>query len=77
MTTPNRHNWKRIVGQRIRHLTPEQARAALDAIQRDGITIQHATVRTLTNGINSQSINAYVIRKLAVRAGYINADFGV
>lgn len=67
----NTKNWRRIVGQRVRRLTPEQARAALNAISAEGITIHHPTIRALTGGLNSQSINGYVQRKLAARAGII------
>jgi hypothetical protein len=57
--------WKRTVGQKIRQLSPEQAQQKLDAISAEGITMYHATIRELTGGFNSQSINFYVIRKLA------------
>jgi len=71
MTAPTSSNWKRIVGQRVARLSPEEARATLDAIRAEGITIFHPAIRSLTNGLNSQSINGYVTRKLAVRAGLL------
>lgn len=57
-------NWKRTVGQNIRHLSPAQAKEKLAAITAEGITIFHPTIRALTGGFNSQSINFYVVRKL-------------
>lgn len=64
---------RRTTAQRIRRLTPEQAAAALAEIRADGVTIFHPAIRALTGGFNSQSINTYVVRKLAVRAGLITA----
>lgn len=69
-------SWKRTVGQKIRRLTPEGARAAIAEIEAErkaacplgGATIFHPTIRALTGGFNSQSINFYVIRKLADKA---------
>lgn len=60
--------WKRTVGQRLRHMTPLQAADALSRIRQRGITIDQPTVRHLTGGYCSQSINHYVIRKLAEKA---------
>jgi hypothetical protein len=68
---PTINNWRKIVGQRIRRLSPEEARAMVARIQAEGATIFHADVRALTNGLNSQSINHYVIVKLAKRAGIL------
>lgn len=67
-------NWKRSVGQGIRYLTPEEARAKLHAIQARNVeqgkaTIEQPIIRALTGGYACQSINAYVIRKLAEKAG--------
>ncbi len=70
-TAPTMTNWRRIVGQRVSHMTPLEARAALDAIKAEGVTIFQPTIKALTNGLNSQSVNTYVIRKLAIRAGII------
>ena len=67
-------DWKRVVGQRIRRLTPEQAVEKLAAISARGITIDQPTVRELTGGYASQSINGYVQRKLAGRAGWIKKE---
>jgi hypothetical protein len=68
---PTMNNWRRIVGQRVARLTPAQARALLDDIRGEGTTIFHPAIRGLTNGLNSQSINSYVMRKLAVQAGML------
>lgn len=71
-------NWKRVVGQRIRGLDKERAKQVLDRIQARrnevGATIDHPAIRELTGGYASQSINAYVIRKLAVKAGIIRGE---
>ena len=68
--------WRRVAGQRIRHLTPEQAKAILAAISKRGPTIFHPEIRELTGGYGSQSINTHVIRKLAARAGMIRKENG-
>jgi hypothetical protein len=65
-------NWRATLGQKIRHLSPVDCRAKLEAIRaeqpKQGATIFSATTRELTGGFNSQSINWYVIRKLAAKA---------
>ena len=61
-------NWKRIAGQRIRRLTADQARLVLESIRQRGATIEQPAIRALTGGYASQSINHYVIRKVAERA---------
>lgn len=61
--------WKRTVGQRLRHMTPLQAADALIRIRTRGFTIDQPTVRALTGGHCGQSINLYVARKLAEKAG--------
>lgn len=62
-------NWKQTVGQRIRWMTPLQCADALARIRQRGFTIDQPTVRFLTGGFSSQSINHYVARKLADKAG--------
>lgn len=66
-------SWKRTVGQKIRHLSSEQAKAIIHAINAknnaQGATIFHDEIKALTGGYNSQTINAYVVRKLAIKAG--------
>jgi hypothetical protein len=67
-------NWKRTVGSKISRMTPAQAQGKLDAINAErmaagGATIFHPTIKELTGGFNSQSINFYVIRKLAEKTG--------
>jgi hypothetical protein len=57
-------------------MTPTKASELLAAIYAEtkaacptgGATIFHPTIRELTGGFNSQSINFYVIRKLADKA---------
>jgi hypothetical protein len=60
--------WKKVVARKVSKMTPAQAQAKLDAISAEtrklGATIFHDTIKELTGGYNSQSINFYVIRKL-------------
>jgi len=67
-------NWRRVVGQRVRRLTPDEARAMLARISAEGATIFHPDIRAMTGGYNSQSINDYVMRKLAGQAGMIRKE---
>lgn len=64
---------RRRYAAKIARMTPEQARAALAAIKAEGVTIFHPTIRELTGGFCSQSINHQVVQKLAMRAGLIRA----
>jgi hypothetical protein len=71
--TDNKARWKRKVGAALRRMKPADAKAKLEAIQAEteaqgGATILHATIRQLTGGLNSQSINFYVVRKLHEKA---------
>jgi hypothetical protein len=68
-------NWKKSVSQRIRHLSSEQACEYLSRIQQTGLTVDQAAIRELTDGYASQSINAYVVRKLAGKVGLIKKDY--
>ena len=72
MTTKN---WKRSASAKIARLTPDEATMILSHITaettRSGATIFHSVIRELTGGFNSQSINAYVVRRLGIRAGFI------
>lgn len=63
--------WRRVMAQRIRRLSPEQAREYLRRIRERGITIDQPAIRELTGGYASQSINAVVSRRLAAQAGMI------
>lgn len=62
-------NWRRTLGQKVRHLTPEQARAILAAHRARGVGIGDPAFRALTGGYSSQSIDTQVTRALAFRAG--------
>lgn len=57
----------------IARLSPAQAKQCLDAIRAEGVTINHPTIRQLTGGFASQSLNTAVVRRLAERAGIIAA----
>jgi hypothetical protein len=61
----------RNTARRIGRLTPDAARAYLDRIRAEGSTANLLTVRELTGGYSSQSLNAEIIRRLAIRAGII------
>lgn len=67
----NMNSWKRVVGARIRYLTKEQALEIIKRITAEGNTIFHEDIRNLTGGLNSQSINSHVLRKLGYKAGII------
>lgn len=63
--------WKRKAAAKIRAMSAADAQAAIDAYNAEsavaGATIMHATIRDLTGGFNSQSINFAVVRMLADR----------
>lgn len=61
--------WRRIFGQRLRHMTPLQCADALVRIRTRGFTIDQPTVRALTGGKSSQHINHYVASRLGRKAG--------
>ena len=67
-------NWKRTVGQNLRHLKLGEARKILAQITAEGPTIFHGDIKRLTGGFNSQSINFYVIRKLNEKAKKEDAE---
>jgi hypothetical protein len=64
--------WKATLRRNVRRLSPADATLALAAIREEeresGPTIFHSTIRALTGGFNSQTINFVVIRALAVRS---------
>jgi len=61
------HQVLRRAAGRISRLSPEQARERLDRIRAEGVTIDKPTVRELTGGYASQSINIAIVRYLAAR----------
>lgn len=72
-------NWKRVVGQKVARMTPEEALAMIKAVNARnklvrGATIFHPELKELTGGFNSQNINFYCMRKLGIRAGLIQGD---
>jgi len=69
----NWKNWKRVTGGNIGRLTAEEARAVIDTYHNEtraagGQTINHESIRALTGGLNSQSINFHVLAKLNHKA---------
>jgi hypothetical protein len=66
-------NWKRVLGQKVAHLSPDEARAILEAHRKRGIGMGDPAYRALTGGYSSQSIDFYVTRKLGLRAGIIKS----
>lgn len=71
-----KRNWRRTLGQHLRHMTAKQVRASLLRIRVRGplrnITIDQPEVRKLTGGLNSQHINFYVVRKLHEKLTELN-----
>lgn len=59
---------RRRYAAKIARMTPAQAMAAIRAIRSEGVTIHHPTIKALTGGYVSQSINAAVSRRLAERS---------
>ena len=63
---------RKTVAQRVRRMTPAQARQWLAEYQAAqavaGPTMFSEPVRNLTGGFNSQSINFYVVRKVFERS---------
>lgn len=62
---------RRRIGQKVRHMTPEQASAwyvgyVNEWNRKRSIANDH--IKQITGGLNSQSINAYVIRKVYDRS---------
>jgi len=55
---------RRRYAAKIAKMTPVEAKKNLDKIHQEGITIEHPTIRDLTGGYCSQSLNAAVIRRL-------------
>jgi len=64
-------NWRRVLGQRIRRLSPAQAVAILEAHRRRGAHIGDPAYRDLTGGFSSQAIDAVVSRRLGEQAGLV------
>lgn len=62
---------KRIIGQRVRRLTIDEAKDWLKKYDQHWTThksIVNPHVQALTGGFNSQSINSYVVRKVFDRS---------
>jgi len=64
MATINRR-----VAAKISRMTANEAKALIAALEPK--TIEQPIIRELTGGYASQSINATVIRRLAVKSGYV------
>lgn len=62
---------KRSAAARIARLTPEAALEVLRRCRERGQSIDQDAIRELTGGYSSQSLNAWVTRKVAVKAGLI------
>ncbi len=65
-------NWKRIVGQRIRRLTMNEAKQILENRSKrpEGAQIGDPVIRNLTGGYSSQAIDFWVMMKLGEKAGF-------
>ena len=66
----NMKSWRRVLGQRVRRLSPDRAREIIDAHAKHK-GIGDPNYRELTGGFSSQSIDSLVTRKLAVRCGML------
>jgi hypothetical protein len=73
MNTTARIAWRRILGQKLRRVTADEARATLAAHAKRGPGIGDPAIRELTGGVSSQAIDGYVLRRLGIIAGYIKA----
>jgi len=74
-TTTTTTTMRRRVGAVIGRMSKDEALATIARINAEhagpGATIFSETIREITGGFNSQSINGYVVRKLGVKAGII------
>ena len=71
--TPQSKKMHKRINSVIGRMTAEQCTTALDTITSEGVTIFHPTIRAITGGYNSQTINFGVIRQLhdrRVRLGW-------
>ena len=57
--------WRRTLGQKMRSVTPEQAKSILEQHRVHGAHIGDPNYRALTGGFSSQAIDTVVTRKLA------------
>lgn len=65
---------RRRVSAKLARMTPEQARELAEKIRLNdghGPSMHNSTIRDLTGGFCSQSLNYWVQRKVAVRAGML------
>lgn len=62
---------KRSAAARISRLTKEQALEVLRRMRERGYSIDQDAIRELTGGYASQSLNAWVTRKVGIKAGII------
>ena len=60
---------RQTIGQNIRRMSKDDALLWLARFRAEGVTAFHDSVRELTGGFSSQSICAYVVRRVAVKAG--------
>lgn len=63
--------WKKTAHQNISKMTPEEAKETLASHRKHGVGIGDPTIRKITGGFSSQSIDMHVLRKLGIKAGYI------
>jgi hypothetical protein len=65
---------KRSASARISRLTKEQALEVLRQCRERGATIDQPAIRELTGGFASQSLNSWVTRRVAFKAGLISRE---
>lgn len=69
--TENMSTIRRRVGQKVANMSPLEASRTLDEYRKYPVGVGNPVIQRITNGYSSQSINDYVKRKLAERAGLI------
>lgn len=60
-------NWKRVFGQKLRHMSVEECKAFVEA-EKDHIGIGSQRIRDLTGGYSCQSIDFHVRRAVGLKA---------
>jgi len=60
--------WRSKVGQRIARMSVSECSEWMKRFQSEGVTINHESVREITGGLASQSVNAYVSGKIGRKA---------
>lgn len=65
---------KRSASARISRLSKDAALEVLRRIREQGQTMEQPAIRELTGGYASQSLNAWVVRRVSYKAGLISRE---